>query len=204
MMENQICFEQLQNDLLANLKHFKAQEHLDTRCYDCSSKLIIDLIRYLASRHVAQDVFVADALGYIRYNDKLAYTAGDKVFGDIGIRIEVQPFGYGFHPPQNVSDKQIATYVKRILHLAPDVSPVIFTYLVLGLSRELFRKAMVDVSFNLMLCGEQQTLKTTLATQLCSLYDREKKIDAHLHNLTASVARLHDALHIEKDTIVDS
>lgn len=187
---------------LTNLKRFNAQDHLDIGCYDNSSKLIVELIRYLASRHMAQDVFVADALGYIRYNDKLAYIAGDKVFGDIGIRIEAQPLGYGFHPPQNVSDKQIATYLKRILHLAPDVSPVIFTYLVLGLSRELFREAMVDVSFNLMLCGEQQTLKTTLATQLCSLYDREKKIDAHLHNLTASVARLHDALHIEKDTVV--
>lgn len=189
---------------LCDIDGFDAQSDLDHRCYDYSRKsrrLVQNLIRYFAAQKSAVEVYRADTLGFLHYGDKVAYNAGSRLLGDLGVEVELVTSGYTFSPPNNVSNEQLGAYIKSIIQLNPSVSAPIFAYFILGILRDLYRHAGVPIHFCMFLFGQQQSLKTTLATYLCSLYDRHEDVERHLHNLTATEIKLHEILNIEKDSV---
>lgn len=192
------------NISLRQLNAFDIQNDLDFRCYAFPGKtqpLIQNLIRGLAAEKEATEVYVANTLGFLHYNGKVAYNAGSRLIGDLGVEVELKTKGYRFLPPANVSNEQLAAHIKSIIQLEPSVTAPIFAYSVLGILRDLFRTAGVPIHFCMYLVGEQQAMKTTLATYLCSLYDRHEDVERHLHNLTATEIKLHEVLNLEKDMV---
>lgn len=190
---------------LRQLNTLDLQTDLDPRCYEYPDKrsryLIQNLLRYQASQRTATEVYQAHTLGFLHYNDRVAYNAGSRLIGDLGVEVELKTKGYHFLPPSNVSNEQLAAHIRNIIQLEPSVTAPIFTYSVLGILRDLFRTAGVPIHFCMFLVGEQQSMKTTLATYLCSLYDRHVDVERHLHNLTATEIKLHEVLNIEKDMV---
>lgn len=189
---------------LRDLKNLNFQTELDTQCWNRTDKsryLIQRLIEYLVAQQQAVKVYRADTLGFLHYEDRVAYNAGSKVIGDLGVEVELLTPGYHFCPPDNVSDEQLADHIQSIIKLKSQVTAPIFAYFILGFLRDLFRKAGVPIKFCMFLYGKQQSMKTTLASHLCGLYDRHLDVEQHLHNLTATEAKLHKILNIEKDMV---
>lgn len=189
---------------LRSLDYFNAQDDLDYRCYNYSKKarsLIQDLIRYLAAQRNAVEVYLAEKLGFLHYGDRVAYNAGNRLIGDLGVEVELRTRGYNFNPPADVTNEQLGAYVKSIIQLNSPISAPIFAYFILGILRDLFREAGVPIKFCMFLFGQQQSMKTTLATFLCALYDRDVDVEHHVHNLTATEVKLHEILSIEKDMV---
>lgn len=189
---------------LRSLDYLNFQDDLDHQCYNYTKKsrsLICDLIRYFVAQMSAVEVYQAETLGFIHYNGRVAFNAGNRLIGDLGVEVELRTKGYNFNPPADVTNEQLGVYVKSIIQLNPSVTAPIFAYFVLGILRDLYRQAGVPIRFCLFLFGAQQSLKTTLATYLCSFYDRDVDVEQHVHNLTASEARLHEILNIEKDSV---
>lgn len=187
-----------------NLRNLDFQADLDHRCFDYTDKArshILRLIRCLVAQQQAVEVYRADTLGFLHYGDQVAYNAGSKLIGDLGVKVELQTSGYHFCPPDNVSDEQLAAHIRAIIQLKPQVTAPIFAYFILGILRDLFREAGVPIKFCMFLYGKQQSMKTTLATYLCSLYDRHADPERHLHNLTSTEAALHKVLNVEKDMV---
>ena len=187
-----------------NLRNLDFQADLDHRCFDYTDKArshILRLIRCLVAQQQAVEVYRADTLGFLHYGDQVAYNAGSKLIGDLGVKVELQTSGYHFCPPDNVSDEQLAAHIRAIIQLKPQVTAPIFAYFILGILRDLFREAGVPIKFCMFLYGKQQSMKTTLATYLCSLYDRHVDPERHLHNLTSTEAALHKVLNVEKDMV---
>lgn len=189
---------------LRGLDYLNMQDDLDYQCYNYSKKSrsrICDLVRYLIAQRNAVEVFQANTLGFIHYRDRVAFNAGSKLIGDLGVEVELNTTGYSFNPPVGVPNEQLCGYVRSIIQLNPSITAPIFAYFILAILRDLYRQAGVPIRFCLFLFGEQQSMKTTLATYLCSLYDRLEDIERHVHNLTATEARLHEVLRLEKDTV---
>lgn len=189
---------------LRDLKNLNFQTDLDTRCWNRTDKsryLIQRLIEYLVAQQQAVKVYRADTLGFLHYEDRVAYNAGSKVIGDLGVEVELLTSGYHFCPPDDVPDEQLADHIQSIIMLKSSVTAPIFDYFILGFLRDLFRKAGVPIKFCMFLYGKQQSMKTTLASNFCSLYDRHLDVEQHLHNLTATEAKLHKILNIEKDMV---
>lgn len=190
---------------IRQLNTLDIQTDLDPRCYEHPDKrsryLIQNLLRYQASQKEATEVYRADTLGFHHYHGKVAFNAGSRVIGDLGVEVEVATKGYNFFPPAKVSNEQLGAHVKSILQLEPSATAPIFAYFILGLLRDLFRTAGVPIHFCMYLVGKQQAMKTTLATYLCSLYDRHEDVERHLHNLTATEIKLHEVLNLEKDMV---
>ena len=187
---------------LRDLKALDIQTDLDYRCCDVTDKsrfFVHRLIRNLAAQQQAVEVYRANTLGFFHYNGRVAYNAGSRLLGDLGVKVELNTQGYNFCPPDDVPDEQLAAHIRAIIQLKPQVTAPIFAYFILGILRDLFREAGVPIKFCMFLHGKQQSMKTTLATYLCSLYDRHLDVEQHLHNLTATEAKLHEVLHIEKD-----
>ena len=193
---------------LRDLKRLDFQTDLDHRCYDYSDNarsFVQRLIRYLVTQRQAVKVYRANTLGFLHYKDRVAYNAGSRLIGDLGIDVEITTKGYGFYSPDDLSNEQLGVHIKNIIQLEPSVTAPLFSYFILGLLRDVFHEAGVPIHFCLYVVGAQQSFKTTLSTNLCSLYDRDKDVEMHLHNLTASEAMLHRVLSLEKDmvTIID-
>lgn len=190
---------------IRQLNTLDIQTDLDPRCYEYPDKrsryLIQNLLRYQASQKEVTEVYRADTLGFHHYRGKVAFNAGSRVIGDLGVEVEVATKGYNFFPPAKVSNEQLAAHVKSIIQLEPSATAPIFAYFILGLLRDLFRTAGVPIHFCMYLVGKQQAMKTTLATYLCSLYDRHEDVERHLHNLTATEIKLHEVLNLEKDMV---
>lgn len=189
---------------LRDLKALDIQADLDYRCCDVTDKsrsFVHRLIRSLAAQQQAVEVYRANTLGFLHYDGRVAYNAGSKLIGNLGVEVELRTSGYHFCPPTDVPDKQLAAHIRAIVQLKPQVTAPIFAYFILGILRDLFREAGVQIKFCMFLYGKQQSMKTTLATYLCSLYDRHEDVERHLHNLTASEAALHKILKVEKDMV---
>ncbi len=190
---------------LRQLNTFNLQMDLDSHCYEYpdrrSRRRIQDLLLYQVSLKKVTEIYQADTLGFLHYHGKVAFNAGSRIIGDLGVKVEILTKGYNFDPPVDVSNEQLVAYVKSIIQLEPSASAPIFAYFILGILRDLFREAGVPIKFCMFLFGEQQSMKTTLATYLCSLYDRHEDVERHVHNLTASEIRLHEVLNIEKDMV---
>lgn len=193
------------NTPLRHLNALDMQSDVDSRCFEypgrVSRHLVQCLIRSLVARHQAVEVYQASTLGFHHYNGKVAYCAGSRLIGDLGVEVEITTNGYGFYPPTDLSNEQLGAHIKSIIQLEPSVTAPLFSYNILGFLRDLFREAGVPIHFCMYLAGEQQSLKTTLATHLCSLFDRHEDVEKHLHNLTASEAKLHEILNLEKDMV---
>lgn len=140
-------------------------------------------------------------LGYAMINGKRVYCFGNKVLGatDLDIRIadEIKGYELQYH---RVDAHALARGLDKFLNVNPAVSLAMISYLVLGLSRQVFFDADVPVKFVMFVVGEQQSFKTTLASLFFNLYNRQDNIETHLQNYSSSTPKLVQVLDQFKDT----
>ena len=190
------------------LDSFNFQADLDRRCFvenvkGANASISTCLRKQLAGvdEHI---VWEADRLGHFCVEGKHGFCTGDSIIGEDlpEIRIAKRLAGYALLSDKLsrvVAGNDVAEYVKRLIHFNRRITPILFVANILGILHDFFAKAGAPIKFSLYLLGEQSTGKTTLATTYCSMYDRADDLQQHLHNLTASEARLDQILDVERD-----
>ncbi|MBR1851614.1 MAG: DUF927 domain-containing protein [Lachnospiraceae bacterium] len=184
------------------------QADVDSHCYvDTSLKArraIVAFMRKQISRHVAKRVLVADRLGHFNYAGHHGFVAGNFIYGNFRDEVIVDRRLSDFRLlPEDIKreyrDSEIEVYISRLFHFNLRIVPILFTANILAILKDAFECAGVPLKFSFFLKGEQSSGKTTLATLVCSFYNRMEDIEYHIHNLTATEAKLNDVLGVEKD-----
>lgn len=172
-----------------------------------SEKSIRQLLRCMISKKTPVCKYQLTRLGWFCVNGIRGYNAGSKIIGELeNLNVTVSPdlMRYDLQALQvedSSAQRKIGAYLKDYFELYPGKSPLVFSYLVLGLLRSLFNEAGLAPKFCMFLVGENQSFKTTVATYGCALYNRLDDVETHLHNLTGSEARLMQILEQEKDSV---
>lgn len=171
-------------------------------------KILLELIRRQLSSMQSRTVYMIDRLGYFQVNGKRGYVAGNRIIGDGLPQIEIsnELKAYRLFPEEfeEPDECEVIKYVSDLLSLNR-LAPVLFTATLLGLLRKPLAEGGLPVKFSMYVRGNQSSGKTTAVSHCCSYYDRDDDIEAHLHNFTASEAKLHKILDAECDmsTIID-
>lgn len=200
---------------LFDLRHFLYtdwQLELDSRMclaedFKESERVIQYLFRNMVSNKEVSSQYLISQLGWFCIEKFHAYNAGNRILGDVhGLDCVSSPDLNNFKLQTTQVDllnknERIQTYLREYLQLYTDKSPLIFSYLILGLLRSLFMEAGVPPKFCLFLVGENQSYKTTVASFGCAIYNRCDDVEYHLHNLTGSEAKLMQVLDQEKDMV---
>ena len=139
-------------------------------------------------------------LGYSMIKDKRVYCFGKKVLGATDLDICTTKELEGFELQYNRVDEHVlASGLNKFLSLNPSVSLAMMSYLVLGLSRQVFLDADVPIKFVLFIVGENQSFKTTLSCLFFNLYNRHDGIETHLQNYSSTTPKLVQVLDQVKD-----
>lgn len=194
---------------LGKLDVLDFQKEIDIRCYVKmgKKKYLLELLRYQISFSAQQqerEKYISEKLGYVHLGArKIVYNAGNRIIGGDGINIipdgSLKKYNLAVNP--DMEDRVLERKIKSMLHLQLGITEVLFSYFILALLREPFQSAGVPIRFCMYLLGENQSFKTTLATNYCSLYNRDEDIENWIHNLTGSEAKLLHVLDIEKDCV---
>ena len=176
-----------------------------------AKKIFAFFLRIACSEADSEEIYTAERLGFFEVGNHRGYVMGDDCItnSSINIRIADNIKEYKLLPQRYaeniITDATTEIYLKDLIGLNRRLAPVLLAGDVIAITSSLFSKAGYPIRFSLYARGEQSTGKTTLVTHACSMYRREEDIEATLHNLTATEAKLHQILDREADSpiIVD-
>ncbi len=176
-----------------------------------TQKVLSSIVRYqLAHASAEKRIYNANRLGffdiYIEGKIRHGYIAGNSCIGvdDLNVQISPELAKYELLPSkmENLGGSEaVSQYVKDLL-VYNRRAPVLVAYDIVAILKSLFEKAGVPVKFSMYLRGEQSSGKTTMASLVCSIYNRYEDVEAHIHNLTASQVKLNHVLSQEADMVV--
>lgn len=165
-----------------------------------SLELFKQTIRFQLSLIKPSIVYEINQLGYSVVNEKRVYCFGNKLIGPSDLNTSISEDLKRFELQYTrMEDQSLACGLNKFLALNPSVSLAMMSYLVLGLSRQLFIDAGVPVHFVLFITGRNQSFKTTLSCLFFNLYNRHEDMETHLYNFSSTKARLVQALNQVKD-----
>lgn len=194
---------------ISNLKMVDFQLDVDPRCYVdglsvSSKRYILNLLNVLLAKAEVIKVYSANRLGFFRIDGHRGYITGDRCItrAPINVLISENLQDYRLLPKKKYDGKSVQTYLNDLIALNKRIVPVLLAGDVLAITASLFQEAGQPVRFSLYARGEQSSGKTTMVTHVCSMFRRDVDVEANLHNLTASEAKLHKVLECEADSVI--
>lgn len=172
-----------------------------------AKKVFASYLRTLCAEAEELEVYTAERLGFFDTGVHRGYITGDRCIGnsEMLIRISDELKEYRMMPKRYDSayvSGEIEAYLKDLIGLNQRLVPILLAGDVIAITSSLFAKAGYPIRFSLYARGEQSTGKTTTVTHACSMFRRDEDIEATLHNLTATEAKLHKVLDREADRAV--
>ena len=192
---------------ISALDNIDFQNDVDRRCCVENGKMSKSVIATCLSKQLAkvEEVLVLEAnrLGHFCYEGRHGFVAGNEVLGqdlpEIRIADNLKVYELVDKRLRNAPLDSAKDFVYNLIHFNPRISPVLFMANILGMLHDFFSEAGAPIRFSFYLMGEQSTGKTTLATLFCSMYNRDVDLQEHLHNLTATEAKLQRIMDVERD-----
>ena len=205
---------------ITELTNFDYQRDLDARLVvdtldRKSNKILEHMVRaqYAKADRIVR--YKASKLGFFkvrRGNDiKVGFVAGTQCIGFDSDEIVIAkslneyrllPKDYNekiVYPEYDI--EAVGNYLNSLIRFNRK-TPILVIFGILGVLKSVYADAGFPIRFSGYVKGEQSTGKTTATTYCCSMYNRDDDVEQHVHQLTATEARLNQILNNQSDTTI--